>query len=120
MQKMRKNKDKNIRIFYELETETGTVRVYIHPSGTVIKAYVRQLSANERATADAVQDSSDIEFTINKRNIKTDMYVDFYDGFEWYTYQIGPKDNYEFYDTEVKFRAHQVNSKTYIETRWTA
>lgn len=114
-----KIKDKQIRVFQEIESEAGTIKRYIHPAGTYLKAYVRQLSANEQNTANAVQDASDIEFVINKRQIKPDMFVEFFDGFETKTYQVGSRDNFEFYNTEIKFRAYLVNQKSYIETRWT-
>ena len=118
MPKFKQHKDKTIKIFFETETSTGTIKEYIHPFGTTIKAYVRQLSANEQASANAVQDSSDIEFTINKRDIKPDMFVEYFNGFETKVYQVGSRDNFEFYNTEVKFRGYEVNLKTYIETRW--
>ena len=69
----RRIKPHNIRIFREIETEEGTIKKYIHPEGTYLKAHVRQLSANEQNIADAVQDSSDIEFTINRREIEIDI-----------------------------------------------
>lgn len=72
--------------------------------GLDIKAYVRQLSANERNTAKAIQDDSSIEVVINKRKLVQDMYMEF----KGTTYQIGAIDAFEFESTEIKFRAKEV------------
>lgn len=102
------------------ETVEQTVKVYykyaktatVCPStgydpineGLDIRAYVRQLSANERNTAKAIQDDSSIEVAINKRKIVQDMCMEFNGD----TYQIGAIDAFEFEGTEIKFRAKEV------------
>jgi len=111
---MVKIKDKKIRIFQELETSEGTIKQYIHKKDSYLSAYVRQLSANEQATQNAVQDSSDIEFVVNHRKILIDMLVEFNGD----TYQIAGVDNFEFYQVDIKFRAYRVNTKNYVEVRW--
>jgi len=107
-------KTRSIKIFKEIITDNGTIKEYIHPLNTTIKAFVRQLSANEMATADAIQDASDIEFTIHKRNIDVGMFVEFNNS----TYQISGVDFREFYKADITFRANHVNTKDYDETRW--
>jgi len=109
-----KIKDKNIRIFWEDVDGDESIKHYIHPRNSFLKAYVIQLSANEQASADAIQDRSDIEFIVNYREIIVDMYVEFNNK----TYRISGIDYYEFYITEVKFRAYEVNVKQYDKVRW--
>lgn len=103
-------KDKKIKIYFEQETEAGTIKHYIHPENVSLNAYVRQLSASEQNAANALQDRSDIEFVINKREIKPDMFVEF----KGKTYQMSSPDNYMFYETEVKFRAFEISNKHYV------
>ena len=115
MQNSKKVKDKKIRIFMEIPSEFGITKKYIHPENTYLNAYVRQLSATEQNTSNAIQDGSAIQFVINQRRIKTDMFVEFKDK----TYQMGPPDNFEFYRSEVKFIAYEVNPKDdYIAIEW--
>ena len=109
-----KVKDKRIRIFYELDQPEGPVKIYIHPENTVLKAYVRQLSATEQTAANSVRDGSAVQFTINNREIKTDMYVEF----NGKTYQMGPPDMFEFYKTDIKFVAFEVSPKDYGLIEW--
>lgn len=77
--------------------------------GLDIKAYVRQLSAEERNAAKALQDDSSIEVAINKRKVAQDLYMEF----NGTTYQIGAPDNFQFEGTEIKFRAKEVVPVTY-------
>lgn len=115
MQNSRRVKDKRIKIFMEIPSEFGITKKYIHPENTYLNAYVRQLSATEQNTSNAIQDGSAIEFVINNRKIKTDMHVEF----KGKTYQMGPPDNFEFYKAEVKFIAYEVNPRDdYIATEW--
>jgi SPP1 family predicted phage head-tail adaptor len=107
-------KTRNIKIFKEIEENGKSIKQYIHPYFTSIKAYVRQLSANEMASANAIQDASDIEFTIHKRNIDIGMFVEFNDKI----YQINAVDFREFLNADITFRAMQVNRKNYQEIRW--
>lgn len=102
------------------EKEQLTVKVYFKFSKTAevfadggydpqnegidIKAYARQLSAEERNASMALQDDSSIEVAINKRQVTQDMYMEF----KGNTYQIGAPDNFQFEGTEVKFRAKEV------------
>lgn len=114
----RRIKPHNIRIFQEIETEEGTIKKYIHPEGTYLKAHVRQLSANEQNIADAVQDSSDIEFTINRREIEIDMFVEFKRFGINRVYQISGINNYEFFNGDTRFRAYEVNKREYDVVEW--
>lgn len=112
-------KNKDIRIYYEEDYETGYIKQYIVPEGKVIKAYVRQLSANEQFSADASQDGGEYEFTVMKREIKRDMYLEFDNGFGLQTLQIGAIDMLEFYNSEITFRARNIIPREeYIEVRW--
>lgn len=72
--------------------------------GIELRAYVRQLSANERNEARALQDDSELEVAINKRAVVQDLYMEFNGS----TYQIGAVDNFEFEGNELKFRARPV------------
>jgi len=107
-----------------------TVKVYLKysKSGTVagidyddlyegidIRAYVRQLSAEERFSAMAIQDDSSIEVVINKRpGITHDLYMEFQDK----TYQVGAIDNFTFEDTELKFRVKEVIPPLFDSTEY--
>lgn len=113
-----KPKHHNIRIFKEIETHHGTIKEYIHSKNSFLKANVRQLSANEQAVAGAIHDSSDIEFTINRRNISVDMFVEFKRFGVERVYQMSGVDNFKFFNTDITFRAYEINPKQYLEVRW--
>lgn len=113
-----KPKNHKIRIFQEIEMHNGTIKKYIHKKNTFLKADVRQLSSNEQAVAGAIHDSSDIEFIINRRNISVDMFVEFKRFGVERVYQISGVDNFKFFNTDISFRAYEVNPKNYIEVRW--
>ena len=108
------NKHRDILIFREIEGKTGTIKEYIHPNGTIIKAYVRQLSGNEQNSLEGVQNSAIIEFVINSRTIEVDMFIEFKNK----VYGIGGTDPLEFFNTEIHLRGHPVNPKTYTSVRW--
>jgi len=108
------NKNRKILIFKEIETKTGVIKQYIHPEGTSIKAYVRQLSGNEQNSLEGVQNASVIEFVINQRKVEMDMFIEFQDK----VYGIDGDDDGEFYNTEIKLRGYPVNKKTYTDIRW--
>ena len=107
-------KDKNIKIYSETQSNSGILRKYIHPAHSYIKAYIRQLSNQERYVNGAEVDGSEIEVVINKRDVEPDMYIEFKNKH----YQIGPLDNFLFYNTEVKFRAKEVTPRTASETTY--
>ena len=107
-------KDKKIRIFFESLQDDKLIKHYIHPEGTFLNAYVRQLSANEQTAANAIRDGSAIQFLINHRNVKTDMFVEFRDK----VYQMGPPDMFEFNKTDIKFIAFEVIPKEYDLVEW--
>jgi head-tail adaptor len=100
-------KDKQIKIYRETDSGKGVERQYIHPKDSFIKAYIRQLSSQERYLNSAEVDGSEIEIVINQRDVHPDMYIVFKDKH----YQIGPLDRFEFYNTEVKFRAREVTPR---------
>ena len=104
-------KDKHIRIYTEHELDGVAVKTYKHPEGTTICAYARQVRASEGNFDNSIQNSSIVEFVINKRNIQQDMFVEFLE--DGKTYQIGPPDCFLFYNTEIKFQAKEVTPKTY-------
>jgi len=108
------NKHRNILIFREIESKTGTIKEYIHPYGTIIKAYVRQLSGNEQNSLDATQNSAIIEFVINSRAIEIDMFIEFNNK----VYGIDGTDDLEFFNTEIHLRGYPVNPKNYTSVRW--
>lgn len=121
---MRNYQKRKLVSFYRLETRRNderefVVKVYYKFSKTGIsvgkdfdpkneeikvKAYVRQLSAEEGYAAKAVQDDSSLEVVINKRKICQDMYMEF----KGQDYQIGALDNFTFDEPELKFRATAV------------
>ena len=107
-------KDKNIRIFREKYSEDGIVKKYIHPKDTYLKAHIRQVSANEAASNDAIQDVSDIQFTINYREVEIDMLIEFKDKI----YQITSVDRYEFYKKDLKIIATEINQREYNGYEW--
>lgn len=111
-------KDKKIRIFKEdtlfHEGHNFAVKQYIHSYGTYLKAYVRQLSANERSNNLGLQDGSDIEFIINHRKVEIDMFIEF----NGKLYQIAGVDEYEFYVGDLKLRAYAISDKKYDKVRW--
>lgn len=100
-------KDKRIKIYQETGSGNGVERHYIHPKDTFIKAYIRQLSSQERYINQAELDGSEMEVVINQRDVHPEMYIEF----EGKHYQIGPLDRFEFYNTEVKFRAREVTPR---------
>jgi head-tail adaptor len=100
-------KDKIIKIYQETTKDKGVLREYIHPKDSYIKAYIRQLSSSERYLNRAEVDGSEIEIVINKRDVHPDMYIEFGEKH----YQIGPLDHFEFYNTEVKFRAKEITPR---------
>lgn len=107
---------KPVKIFIFIE-ETGTLGIlkkYITPMNLGIKAYVRQLSANEQMASDAVKNASVFEFVIMKRDVEIDMYIEF----NGKTYQIIGVDFMEFYKAEIKLRANLVNEKEYSKVVW--
>lgn len=108
-------KDKRIRIYREKYTEDGTVKRYIHPKGTTLKAHVRQVSANEMSTMSAIQDASDHEFIVNFRKIETDMLIEF----KGKTYKINAVDRYKHYrNTDLKLIGSEYNPPEYIDEVW--
>lgn len=109
-------KDKRIRIFYEVGSENGTKKVYIHRKNTKLKAYVRQLSASEMSSLNAVQDVSDLQFIINyRKGVQIDMFIEY----RGKTYQINAIDNFEFdVGKDIKVRANEVNERPYDEVEW--
>lgn len=111
-------KPHRIRIFYEIPSPEGPIKQYIIPNGKYIKAYARQLSSSEQINANALQNASDYEFTIMKREVEQDMLLEFDKGFGIKTYQIGLPDFLEFFKSEISFRASEIATKDYIETRW--
>jgi hypothetical protein len=115
--KYKRNKKPCIKIFQNIETETGPIKKYIHPNKTLLNAYVRQLSAREQNVGNAEIDGSTIEFTVNKRSLSGDMFVEF----KGEVYQIAGVDNFEFLeDADISFQAYRVNPKDdYIEIQYT-
>lgn len=109
-------KDKHIRIYQEIEDDNGVTRVYQHPEGTFIHAYVKQASMRELDIEGGAKDLSDVMFVVNHRNsIKQDMIVEFIGNGK--TYKIGVVDYLEFYNGEVKFYGNEITPKEpdYIE-----
>ena len=111
-------KPARLKIFYIEETKEGSIKQYIMPEGKFIKAYARQLSGSEQASADAVQDSSSYEFVIMKRDLSLTMFIEFNKGYGEKLYEINFIDFREFYKAEITIRAGEINNKTFIETRW--
>lgn len=101
-----------IKVYFKYaKTSAGSSGADFDPKleGLELKAYVRQLSADERNAAKALQDDSSLEVVINKRNVELDMFMEFNGA----TYQIGAPDHFQFEGTEVKFRARQVSPANY-------
>ena len=108
------NKHRKILIFREIESKIGTIKEYIHPYETFIKAYVRQLSGNEQNSLEGIQTGAIIEFVINSRPVEVDMFVEFNNK----VYGIDGTDPLEFFKAEIHLRGYPVNPKTYTEIRW--
>jgi len=115
--KYKRDKKPCIKIFKNIETPTGPIKKYIHPKNTLLNAYVRQLSAREQNIGNAEIDGSTIEFTVNKRKLSGDMFVEFKEE----VYQISGVDNFEFLEgVDISFQAYRVNPKNdYIEIQYT-
>lgn len=99
-------KPKQIKIYYIQETIDGKSKHYIHPKDEYLYAHIRQLSFYERSNQNALLDGADIEFIINRRKVKPDMYIEFLDD----TYKISAIDNYDFNSDEVRLLAKEVES----------
>lgn len=114
------NKRETIRIFEEITQKDKTIKRYIHARDTTLRAYVRQLSANEQASADAMQDASDTLFAINHRpGVNYDMYIEWLrPGKPTKTFKIDGVDPFEYLATEMTLRATSVNPREYTEVRW--
>lgn len=99
-------KFKKIKIYYIQETIDGKTKHYIHPINESLYASVRQLSFYERNNQNALLDGADMEFIINRRKVKPDMYIEFNED----TYKISAIDNYDFNSEEVRLLAKEVES----------
>jgi SPP1 family predicted phage head-tail adaptor len=100
--------EQTVKTYYKY-TKTGyafsrSSTMNTESEGLELRAYVRQLSANERNEAKALQDDSVLEVVINKRNVVSDMYMEF----KGKTYRVGVTDRFQFKDMEIKFRASEV------------
>ena len=115
--KKQSNKDEYIKIFMEHQTELGMQKIYIHPVNAFLYAHVRQLSAAERNANAALEDGSELQFTVNRRVISSDAFI------EWRgnVYQITAIDNYEFKaEQDLRIRARVVRTAaSYISTSGT-
>jgi len=110
----RYHKRHRIRIFQEIDQKPDPIKQYIHAQDTYLKAHARQLTASDTSSLNALQDSGYIEFVINKRNVKQDMFIEF-DG---KTLQISSVDPFDFETPELKLQAYEVNAKSYVDVRW--
>lgn len=108
------NKDKRVKIFKEIETQDGTIKEYIHPLDTYLRASVRPLSSYERNNAQASQDNAEFEFILNNRKITTDMLIEYRTQIYKISYSYS-YDDYKIYD--IKVRAYPINKRDYIEIR---
>jgi hypothetical protein len=116
MGERRYEKKEFIRIFREIKDSDGLIKQYIHPSNQMIRAHVRSLSSKEQATLGGLQDYLLVEFVINWREIKVDMFVEF-DG---EVFNVDSIDPYDFKKIELKFIGAKTDPKEYKETRWTS
>lgn len=120
------NKDKSILIYIrgveELANgDTIYKKIYLQPKGMFLKAYVRSLSASERATSDSINQSNDIEVVINYR-YNLEYRVDGFIEYAGKTYAITSIDVLDFKHTEMKLTARSVepptfNSVEYLERK---
>jgi hypothetical protein len=115
MGQRRYEKKEFVRIFREINDSDGLIKQYIHPENQKIRAHVRSLSSKEHATLGGLQDYLLVEFVINWREIKVDMFVEFA-GDLFNVYSIDP---YDFKKIELKFIGAKTVPKEYKETRWT-
>lgn len=106
------NKDKFVKIFKiskkrrRIEGRSSVIveKEYLHPVDQAVRAYIRQISASERFTSDAHQDSRDYEVVINYR---PDVTVDCYIEYKGSTFKITGVDGYELKEAELKLRVHE-------------
>ncbi len=103
-----------IRIFKEINDSDGLIKQYIHPSNQQLRAHVRALSSKEQATLGGSHDYLLVEFVINYRDIKHDMFIEF----KGDVYNIDSTDPYDFKKVELKILAFKSIPKEYKETRW--
>lgn len=105
-------KDKQIKIYFERDSEDGIIKHYIHPIDSYLKAYVRQIASFETSYEQAMHDTSQLIFIINNRNIRTDMFIEFNNK----TYNINSIDNYEFYkNNNLKLITSEIEPHKYIK-----
>ena len=114
-----KPKNEKIKVFREEIIGDNTIKIYVHPEGTVLKAYVRQLSASEQNIGNAERDGNQVEFCVNPRAFQNDWFVEH----KGNLYQISGIDNFMFQtDTDITFRGYSTNPRndeSYSEIKYT-
>lgn len=116
------NKDKSIKIFY-LETKrteeghTITIKKYIHPLNSYLKAYIRDLSQKERVSNLQIEDDSTALAIINRREVNNTMFLEYKRrNMKPLTYNITGVDYYDDSTSEIKlFLSLVENQITYDE-----
>lgn len=110
-------KPHRVKIFHEVTVETegytSKIKEYIHPEGTYLSAYVRQVSMKESESGGSY-DGSDIEVVLNNRELDQTMFIEF----KGQTYQLGAPDHFEFLNTDIKVRASKVAVGNYDSVRY--
>lgn len=76
------NKDKKVKIFKLVKARNSEdfiviKKKYIHPMGSFIKAFIRDLSSREIQTNKQAQDDSTMQAIINRREVSKDMYLEY-------------------------------------------
>lgn len=113
-------KDKKVQIF-ALKTKIiadyeQVVKTYIHSKESGgLWAYVRELSENERFSAQAVQVEETTQFKIvYNQKLNTELFIEFGNK----TYEIVSIDKYEFNKTDVIIRGNEILAPTFDEVEY--
>lgn len=110
-------KDKAVQIYVRgiEELPDGTTiykKIYLQPKGITLRAYIRSLSASERASSASINSSNDIEVVINYR-YNLEQRVDGYIEYAGKTYAITSVDVLDFQHTEMKLTARSIEPPTF-------
>ena len=109
-------KDKHIKIFKLVTTRDSegyekTTKKYIHPIDSKLMAHYKDLRTSEIVANKQSQDDTEAIFTVNRRLITKDMYIEYNRRtFGLITYQITGVDGWDDTSGELKLGAKKLNA----------